>query len=79
MTHFCAPHLQSTTTGKGREVQILASQSEQRDGEVGRTGFHPVTCSSFQMPGTLAYPPARAAIKVASVIASVPGTLVRCL
>ena len=50
-----------------------------REGETKRrTGFHAAICSLVQMPGTLAYPPARGAMVVDSVIANVPGTLVRC-
>jgi hypothetical protein len=70
---------------RGRKTTTNESESEKKKRAVlreegrGRTGFHPATCSSFHMPGMLVYPPARASMNVASVMTSVPGTLVRCL
>jgi len=42
-----------------------------------RAFFHSAICCSLHIPGMLAYPPACGAIKVASVMSSVPGTLLR--
>ena len=59
---------------KKKKWAILREGTGQR-----RTGFHAATCSSLQMPGVWKYAPTRASMHVASVMASVPGTLVRCL
>jgi hypothetical protein len=59
--------------------EILTQWSDTIEAKKEQTGFHPAIWSSFQMPGTCAFPPACGARIVPSVTARVPGTLVRCL